>query len=350
MRPTVLVTGGAGYIGAHACKALSAAGFVPVVYDNLSTGHEAAVRWGPFERGDISDATRLDRVFAEHRPVAVMHFAASSEVGVSVREPLAYYRNNVAGSLTLIERMVANGVQRLVFSSTCATYGPPDALPITEAEPQTPINPYGHSKLMVERMLRDAADAAGLSSVALRYFNAAGADPEAMIGEEHDPETHLVPLVLHAARDPSRSIRVFGTDYPTPDGTCVRDYIHVDDLASAHVSALNRLLSSRLTGFTGLNLGTGTGFSVRDIIDVARRVTGATIDVIETERRSGDPAYLVADPTEAFATLDWRPIASDIEYIIQTAWNWMQREELRKLAVRIRREEAVSKEAGRATG
>lgn len=250
----ILVTGGAGYIGSHACKALALAGYTPVAYDNLVYGHESAVKWGPFEKGDISDRKRLDQVIEKHRPAAVMHFAAYAYVGESVDDPGKYYRNNVVGTLTLLEAMRDHSIDQFVFSSTCATYGVPQQMPIAEDHTQQPINPYGASKLMVEQMLRDFGVAHGLRAISLRYFNAAGADPDAEIGEDHDPETHLIPLVLDAAAGRRESIAVFGDDYATPDGTCIRDYIHVTDLASAHVLALQALESGAESNAYNLEL------------------------------------------------------------------------------------------------
>ena len=325
MTRTILVSGGAGYIGAHTCKALAAAGYTPVTYDTLAMGKAASVRWGPFEEGDIADAARLDAVFERHAPAAVMHFAGSSEVIESIRDPLSFYRNNVAGSLTLMERALANGVMSFVFSSTCAVYGVPERMPIDEDVPKAPINPYGQSKLMVETMLHHAAEAQGLNAVALRYFNAAGASPDGEIGEDHDPETHLVPLALMAALDPTRRIRVFGTDYPTRDGSCVRDFVHVCDLAEAHVAAVDRLLSGALSGFHGINLGSGRGLSVLDVVAHAERAAGRSVAVETAARRPGDPPRLVADPALAARLLGWRARMSDPETIMHTAWAWIRR-------------------------
>jgi UDP-arabinose 4-epimerase len=321
-KPTVLVTGGAGYIGSHACKALALAGYTPVAYDNLVYGHPWAVRWGPLEEGDIGDRNRLDTVLEQYRPAAVMHFAAYAYVGESVTDPGKYYRNNVAGTLTLLEAMRDHGVPRLIFSSTCATYGVPREIPITETHPQAPINPYGATKWMIERMLADFDAAHGLRSIALRYFNAAGADPDAEIGEAHDPETHLIPLVLDAALGRRPEITVFGDDYDTPDGTCIRDYIHVTDLADAHVLALRALEAGAPS--TAYNLGNGQGFSVREVIDRSRQVTGRNIPVVIGPRRPGDPPRLVGDATRAMQDLGWQPRYADLDRILETAWVWHQ--------------------------
>lgn len=338
---TVLVTGGAGYIGSHACKALSRAGYLPVVFDNLSFGHEWAVKWGPFERGDLADRARLDAVIDKHQPSAVLHFAAFAYVGESMDDPGKYYRNNVAGSLALLEAMRDHGIGRLVFSSTCATYGVPDHNPICENMPQNPINPYGASKLMVERMMRDFARAHEIRSIALRYFNAAGADLDCEIGEDHDPETHLVPLVLDAAAGLRPNITVYGDDYDTDDGTCVRDYIHVCDLADAHVLAL-RALEGR-SDRDAFNLGIGRGFSVRDVIEAARQVTGKDIRVVVGARRSGDPASLISDATRARDVLSWHPKITELSQIVSTAWDWHMKHH-------VPRSRARSAIAGKAVG
>ncbi len=316
----VLVTGGAGYIGSHACKALQQAGYTPVTYDNLVYGHRSAVRWGPFEEGDILDRTRLDQVIERHRPGAVMHFAAYAYVGESVEDPGKYYRNNVAGSLTLLEAVRDHGIGRFIFSSTCATYGIPRSVPIPDDHPQQPINPYGSSKLMIERMLLDFGQAHGLRSIALRYYNAAGADLDAETGEDHNPETHLIPLVLDAAAGVRSHISVFGDDYDTPDGTCIRDYIHVTDLAEAHVLAVKALENG--ADSTAYNLGNGRGFSVLEVIRAAEQVTGRTIAVEMAERRAGDPARLVGDATRIRSDLNWAPRYADLHKIIETAWAW----------------------------
>ncbi len=296
-RGTVLVTGGAGYIGAHACKALAQNGFQPVVFDNLVYGHAHSVKWGPLVEGELSDTARLARTLREHKPIAVMHFAAYAFVGESVADPGKYYANNVGGTLSLLEAMRGAGVDKLVFSSTCATYGVPEDLPIKETTAQNPINPYGRTKLVVEHMLADFARAHGLSYAALRYFNACGADPECEIGEEHDPETHLIPRALMAIAGEIEELRLFGDDYPTPDGTCIRDYIHVTDLAVGHIQALEHLLAGRES--VAVNLGTGEGVSVKEIIDAAERVTGKHVPHSIAPRPPGDPPKLLADPTLA---------------------------------------------------
>jgi UDP-arabinose 4-epimerase len=320
---TVLVTGGAGYIGAHACRALAAAGLLPVAYDNLCFGHREDVRWGPLVHGDLNDREALARALRAHRPDAVLHFAAYAFVGESVADPGRYYRNNVCGSLALLEAMRDHGVRDLVFSSTCAVYGVPRATPIAEDHPQDPISPYGRTKQHMERMMADFADAHGLRFVALRYFNAAGADPEGRIGERHDPETHLIPLVLDAALGRRPAITVFGADYPTPDGTCVRDYIHVDDLADAHLLALERLRAGGAE--RAFNLGNGSGHSVREVIAAVERVTGRKVPVAFGERRPGDPPALVGDASLAKATLGWRPRYADLDVIVRHAWEHRRR-------------------------
>jgi len=319
----ILVTGGAGYIGSHACKALAAAGYNPVSVDNLVYGHRQAVRWGPLEVGDIGDRAFIDEVLARYRPSAVLHFAAYAYVGESVENPGKYYRNNVAGSLTLLEALRDQAVDKLIFSSTCATYGVPEQVPIPEHHPQHPINPYGRSKLMIEQMLRDFDCAHGLRFIALRYFNAAGADPDAEVGEAHDPETHLIPLVLDAAAGSRATITVYGDDYDTPDGTCIRDYIHVTDLADAHVRALQALEQGAAS--TAYNLGNGRGFSVREVIDRAAAITGCPIAVEVGPRRPGDPPRLVGDAERIRSALGWRPTYADLDTIITTAWRWHQR-------------------------
>ena len=320
-RGPVLVTGGAGYIGSHACKALAAAGYTPVTYDNLSIGNRWAVRWGPLERGDILDAARLHEVIKTHRPVGVLHFAALALVGESMTLPGLYYRTNTTGALILIEACRIHDVAAFVFSSTCAVYGTPERTPITEDTPTQPINPYGASKLMVERILDDYDMAHGLRHVALRYFNAAGADPDGEIGEARDVETHLVPLALEALLGRHPALKVFGTDYPTADGTAVRDYIHVADLAAAHVRALDGLLAGGPS--RKLNLGTGRGYSVREVLDACARVAGREVPHETGPRRPGDPPTLVADPAAALELLGGDLLArSDLDTIIETAWAW----------------------------
>lgn len=320
---TVLVTGGAGYIGSHTCKVLAQQGYLPVVYDNLSSGHEWAAKWGPLARGDILDRSALDRAIETYRPSACLHFAAFAYVGESVTDPGKYYRNNVAGSLTLLEALRDHGIDQFVLSSTCATYGVPDKVPIDETMPQAPINPYGASKLMVERMMADFYAAHGMRSAALRYFNAAGADPDTEIGEDHDPETHLVPLVIEAAYGSGDAVTVFGTDYETPDGTCVRDYIHVTDLAKAHVLSL-KALEQGLT-HRAFNLGNGSGYSVREVIASVERVTHRRVPVKLGNRRPGDPARLISNSARAADELQWRPQITNLDEIISTAWAWHKR-------------------------
>ncbi len=316
----VLVTGGAGYIGSHAAKALAKAGYNPVTYDNLVYGNHWAVQWGPFVEGDIGDRARLLKTFARYDIDAVMHFAAFAYVGESMTKPELYFENNVTKSLTMLDAMRIAGVRKMVFSSTCATYGTPEQMPITEETPQIPVNPYGETKLMVEKALHWYAKAHGINSVALRYFNAAGADPEGDIGESHLPETHLIPLILDAALGRRAAIDIYGTDYPTEDGSCVRDYIHVADLADAHVRALDYLIEGGET--TQVNLGTGMGYSVREVIAAVERVTGKRVPRREMPRRAGDPAVLVADPSKARRVLGWLPTNSDLDTIIHTAWTW----------------------------
>lgn len=319
----VLVPGGAGYIGAHTCKALAEAGFEPVVLDDLRAGHEDFVRWGPLHRVDLADRGAVARVIAEEKPVAAIHFAASIEVGESVRNPSGFYWNNVVNALGLFDALVAAEVGAVVFSSTAAVYGTPETAPIPEDHPTLPINPYGETKLAVERALKWYGEAYGLRSTALRYFNAAGADPAGAIGEAHDPETHLIPLVIEAVLGRRPSIKVFGTDYDTPDGTAIRDYIHVADLAAAHVAALKRLLAGG--GSLTANLGTGRGWSVREVIDAVARAAGRPVPAEEAPRRAGDPARLVADPSRAQAELDWTARHSDLDTIVRTALAWHEK-------------------------
>lgn len=320
MSATVLVTGGAGYIGSHCCRMLAERGFRPVVFDNLSTGHREFVRWGPLVEGDVRDAGALDRALAEHRPDAVMHFAALALVGESVTRPELYWETNVGGTFALLEAMRRAGTGALVFSSTCAIYGEPDRVPINEGVTKAPVNPYGASKLTAEWMMESFEAAHGIRSVRLRYFNAFGADPEGTIGEDHRPETHLVPLILDTALGRREAIRVFGTDYPTPDGTAIRDYIHVADLAAAHVAAVGHLLG----GGAGcaLNLGTGQGHSVAEMIRAVERVTGRRVAVVNADRRAGDPARLVADPAAAARVLGWKADRSDLDTAVADAWRW----------------------------
>lgn len=318
-RTHVLVTGGAGYIGSHAAKALANAGLIPVAYDSLVLGHRSAVRWGPFVEGDIGDKAKLVETVRRFEISDVLHFAAFAYVGESVRRPELYFHNNVVKSLVLLDALMESKVSSIVFSSSCATYGSPDRMPITEDTPQNPVNPYGETKLVIERALRWYGAAHNISWTALRYFNAAGADGDGELGEEHDPETHLIPLVLDAALGRG-IIEIYGDDYPTPDGTCVRDYIHVSDLADAHVSALRYLGAGGKS--TALNLGTGMGHSVAEVIRAAERVTGRQIPHRVASRRPGDPPVLVADPSRAARVLEWIPRMSSLENIVSSAWKW----------------------------
>ncbi|MBN9517141.1 UDP-glucose 4-epimerase GalE [bacterium] len=315
----ILVTGGAGYIGSHTVRLLLAGGHDVTVLDSLVYGHRAAVPAGRLVVGDIAAAAGLDRLFAEERPEAVVHFAAFAYVGESVTDPAKYYANNLLGSLALLDACRRHGVAKLVFSSTCATYGTPDRVPIAEDTPQRPINPYGNTKLAFERALADYAAAYPFGFCALRYFNAAGASPDGTIGEDHDPETHLIPLVFQAATGKRPHVGVFGTDYPTPDGTCVRDYVHVDDLATAHALALDKITPGAALRF---NVGTGTGYSVREVIRTAEAVSGLKVPVVEGPRRAGDPAELVADATLIRKELGWVPRYPELRQILETAWNW----------------------------
>lgn len=319
----VLVTGGAGYIGSHACKSLARAGFEPVVFDNLSTGWKDAVRWGPLVQGDLMDRASIDAALAEHRPAAVMHFAALSLVGESMKDPGLYWRVNVGGALNLLEACAAVGVRNFVFSSTCATYGDQDGVLLTEETPQRPINAYGGSKLAIEQMLRDFGISAGISHVIFRYFNVAGADPDGEVGEQHTPETHLIPLMLDAVAGKRPALTLFGTDYPTADGTCVRDYVHVSDLADAHVLGLRRLLDGKGDGV--FCLGTGRGFSVREVIDASRTVTNREVPIVIGDRRPGDAAALVSSSTRAIEELGWEPQRSTLRQMIGDAWAWAQK-------------------------
>jgi UDP-arabinose 4-epimerase len=319
-RVPVLVTGGAGYIGSHTCKALHRAGYTPVTYDDLCRGHAGAVRWGPLEVGALQDAGRLHEVLAAHRPAAVLHFAALAYVGESMAEPGRYYDNNVGGTVALLEAMRHAGIEQLVFSSTCATFGVPSGGAIDDDHPQDPINPYGASKLMVERILRDYGTIHGLRSVSLRYFNAAGADPDGELGERHDPETHLLPLALAAAAGDRDAVEVYGDDYPTPDGSCVRDYVHVSDLADAHVRALAHLQAGGAS--TACNLGTGAGSSVIEVIEQVQATTGRPVPVRRSPRRPGDPPTLVAAVDRATSLLGWVPTRSSLATIVDDAWRW----------------------------
>ncbi|GAB4540648.1 MAG: UDP-glucose 4-epimerase GalE [Ruegeria sp.] len=318
----ILVTGGAGYIGSHACKALAQAGYVPVTYDNLVTGWQDAVKFGPFEQGDLLDRARLDQVFAKYQPAAVMHFAALSQVGEAMSEPGRYWRNNVTGSLNLIEAAVAAGCLDFVFSSTCATYGDQDNVVLDETTPQHPLNAYGASKRAIEDILRDFEQAHGLNHVIFRYFNVAGADPNGDVGEFHRPETHLVPLLLDAIDGKRDALTVFGTDYDTPDGTCIRDYVHVCDLVDAHVLGLRWLEQGK--GSRVFNLGTGTGFSVKEVIAQSHSVTNREVPFNVGPRRAGDCTKLVSGSTRAEAELGWRPKRSRLELMIADAWRWHQ--------------------------
>lgn len=325
-KPTILVTGGAGYIGSHAVQALQKSGYNVVILDNLVYGHRDIVENAlkvELVVGDTGDRALLDNLFSSRNIAAVMHFAAYAYVGESVTDPAKYYRNNVLGTLTLLEAMVAANVKKFVFSSTCATYGIPKTVPIPEDHPQDPINPYGATKLMVERILADFDVAYNLKSVSFRYFNAAGADPNGLLGEDHNPETHLLPLVLMAALGKRESVSIFGTDYPTRDGTCIRDYIHVCDLADAHVLGLEYLLNGGDSNI--FNLGNGSGFSVKEAIDAAREITGKEIKAVECDRRAGDPPMLVGSSEKARQILGWQPQYGDIKDILTHAWNWHQK-------------------------
>ena len=318
----VLVTGGAGYIGSHACKALRAAGFTPVTFDNLITGWQDAVKFGPFEQGDLLDRPRLDEVFAKYKPVAVMHFAALSQVGESMKDPGAYWRNNVVGSLNLIEAAVAANCMQFVFSSTCATYGEQDGVTLDENCVQEPINAYGASKRAIEDILENFEQSHGLRSVIFRYFNVAGGDPDGEVGEFHRPETHLIPLMLDAIDGKRAALTVFGTDYDTPDGTCIRDYVHVCDLVDAHVLGVKWLEDGKQSRV--FNLGTGSGFSVREVIAYSAEVTNKEVPIVEGDRRPGDATKLVSGSSRAIEELGWTPQRSTLKTMITDAWRWHQ--------------------------
>ncbi len=323
--PTLLVTGGAGYVGSHCCAAFADAGWTVVTFDNLGRGWRDMVRWGPLVEGDILDRAAVDAAMAEHRPDLVAHFAALSSVAESVKEPALYYENNVTGTWTLLEAMRRHGVKGMIFSSTAATYGVPETTPIPEDHRQQPINPYGWSKLFVERMLADYAEAYGIRFCSLRYFNAAGADPQGRIGERHEPETHLIPLAARGLLNPDYRFTIFGTDYPTRDGSCVRDYVHVADLGRAHAAAAEHLQNGGAGGF--FNLGTGDGASVKEIADAVEQVSGRPLTRAYGPRRPGDPPTLVASNARARETLGWRPERSEIATIVRDAWAWHQKPE-----------------------
>ncbi len=324
----ILVVGGAGYIGSHMVKDLLRNGYLVITLDNLSKGHRELLPGGLFIEGSLGDNVLLGKIFSDHRIEAVMHFAAYSLVGESVEDPLDYYRNNLARTVELLNTMVRHNVRRFIFSSTAAVYGEPIKVPVTEDHPCSPTNPYGASKIAVERMLQDCDFAYGLKYVNLRYFNAAGADASGEIGERHEPETHLIPLILKVATGKLKNIRIFGTDYPTPDGTCIRDYIHVNDLTQAHMLALEALLAGEESSV--YNLGNSKGYSVREVIELARKVTGQPIPAVETDRRRGDPAVLIAGSDKIRTSLGWEPRYEDLETIIKTAWIWHQREVRRR--------------------
>lgn len=319
----ILVTGGAGYIGSHTAKVLAQAGLQPVVVDNLKRGFREAVQWGPLIVADVGDRSALDQVFTQHSIDAVLHFAAFTYVGESMHAPEMYFRNNAVNTLNLLETMRAHGVRKIVFSSTCATYGNPLQIPIREDHPQNPVNPYGESKRMVERLLHWFGEAYGLQWVALRYFNAAGADPDGQLGENHEPETHLIPLAISAALGQVGALEIYGTDYDTPDGTAIRDYLHVTDLGTAHVAALRYLDAGGASA--AFNLGTGHGHSVREVLAMIERIGGRKVPAREVGRRAGDPPALVSDPRKSSEVLCWRPEHSSLEEIVRTAWNWKAR-------------------------
>ncbi len=319
----ILVTGGAGYIGSHTAKALMRAGHEPIVYDNLSTGHEWAVKWGPLVTGELGDRDLLARTISDFQIDSVIHFAASAYVGESVLQPRLYYRNNICNTMNLLEVMLETGVNDIVFSSSCATYGEPQSIPIAEHHPQEPLSPYGESKHFVERMLRSYERAYDLNWVALRYFNAAGADPDGDVGEEHDPETHLIPLAFQAACGQRDALEIFGTDYANPDGTAIRDYIHVADLAAAHVTAADYLRDGNAS--VAINLGNGAGYSVREVIATVEGVTNLSVPIVQAPRRPGDAPALVANADRARSVLGWTPLFPDLGGIISSAWKWFSK-------------------------
>ena len=322
MSKNVLVIGGAGYIGSRTCKKLQQLGYTPIVYDNLVHGHKSSVKWGPIEVGDLLDFDRLSEVFGKYKPISIIHFAAYAYVGESVLDPSKYYRNNVVGSLNLLDAMRVNKIKSLIFSSSCATYGIPTRVPITEDAPQIPINPYGTTKLTVEKMINDFSHAYDLDCVVLRYFNAAGADLDGEIGENHLPETHVIPLILQTALKKREHFYIFGNDYDTPDGTCIRDYVHVEDLAQAHISSLKYLEGGGSS--TQYNIGNGSGYSVRELVTEAERVTQEEISLVIAERRVGDPAILISDSQKIKNELGWQPEYSDINTILETSWRWQK--------------------------
>lgn len=319
----ILIVGGAGYIGSHVNKVLNEKGYETIILDNLSYGHEESVKWGTLCKCDLANINEVDDIFTKYDINAVMHFSSFIDVGESVRNPEKYYNNNVVNTMNLLNVMLKHDVKKFIFSSTCATYGIPQKIPLTENHPQNPINPYGWTKLMVERILKDYDTAYGLKSVILRYFNASGADESGIIGEWHNPETHLIPLILDAAMGKREDIKIFGTDYDTPDGTCIRDYIHVTDLADAHILSLEYLNKNNQSN--QFNLGNGQGFSVREVIESVKRVTGRNFNVTQTQRREGDPAILIGSSKKAKDTLGWDPQYVNIDKIIETAWNWHQK-------------------------
>lgn len=320
--PNILVTGGAGYIGSHTCLALAQNGYTPVAFDNLVNGHREFVQWGPFEQGDIRDRRRLEEVIQAHRPAAIIHFAGLIEVSESIADPVAFFDNNVSGSVSLFAAALRAGIDKIVFSSTAATYGVPQQIPMRETHPQLPISPYGTSKLLVERILNDLDAHKNLRSVILRYFNAAGADPEGRVGEWHDPESHVIPIAIEVALGRRAFFRINGSDYSTPDGTCVRDFIHVSDLANAHVRSIQHLLSGGES--MALNVGTGRGTSVKELVKVVETVSKKRLPIELGARRKGDPAELIADNKQAISRLGWQP-RHDFNAIVSSAWNWHQR-------------------------